>query len=248
MFKSSEDSVVESSLLCYISSGDYMKKLMFDCDDTLYDLSWPFRKCMEEFLPNVDVDMNQFYADYRKFGDMIFVDLQQGKITIDESGIYRIEKACEKYDIEFSHSKAVEFQSRYKYYQHHIEMDDAFIDYFSHCEDELAILTNGEDAHQRMKLEVLHVFEYFKASHVFTSGQLGVAKPDVNAFKKCMEAMQEDIHEWYYVGDNYINDMQGAKNAGMKTIHFNRHHLASGPLADHVVYSAKELVEFIEKD
>lgn len=117
MFKSSEDSVVESSLLCYISSGDYMKKLMFDCDDTLYDLSWPFRKCMEEFLPNVDVDMNQFYADYRKFGDMIFDDLQQGKITIDESGIYRIEKACEKYGINFSHSKAVEFQSRYKYYQ-----------------------------------------------------------------------------------------------------------------------------------
>lgn len=49
-----------------------MKKVMFDCDDTLYDLSWPFRKCMEEFLPNVDVDMDLFYADYRKFGDMIF--------------------------------------------------------------------------------------------------------------------------------------------------------------------------------
>lgn len=69
----------------------------------------------------------------------------------------------------------------------------------------------------------------------------------MNAFKKCMEAMQEDIHEWYYVGDNYINDMQGAKSAGMKTIHFNRHHQTSGPLADHVVYSAKELVEFIKK-
>ena len=127
-------------------------------------------------------------------------------------------------------------------------MDDAFIDYFSNCEDELAILTNGEDAHQRMKLEVLRVFEFFKSSHVFTSGQLGVAKPDVNAFQKCMEAMHEDIHEWYYVGDNYINDMQGAKNAGMKTIHFNRHHQVSGPCADHVVYSAKELIEFIKKD
>ena len=52
-----------------------MKKLMLDCDDTLYDLSWPFRKCMEEFLPNVDVDMDLFYADYRKFGDLIFDDL-----------------------------------------------------------------------------------------------------------------------------------------------------------------------------
>ena len=50
------------------------------------------------------------------------------------------------------------------------------------------------------------------------------------------------------MGDNYINDMQGAKSAGMKTIHFNRHHQVSGPLADHVVYSAKELVEFIKKD
>ena len=121
------------------------------------------------------------------------------------------------------------------------------IDYFSNCEDELAILTNGEDTHQRMKLEVLHVFDYFKPENVFTSGQIGVAKPDVNAFKKCMEVMHEDITEWYYVGDNYINDMQGAKNAGMKTIHFNRHHQVSGPCADHVVYSAKELVDFIKE-
>ena len=91
MFKSSEDFIVKSSFLCYIFFGDYMKKVMFDCDDTLYDLSWPFRKCMEEFLPNVDVDMDLFYADYRKFGDLIFDDLQQGKITIDVSAVFEIE-------------------------------------------------------------------------------------------------------------------------------------------------------------
>lgn len=84
MFKSSEDSVVKSSLLCYISFGDYMKKLMFDCDDTLYDLSWPFRKCMEEFLPDVDVDMNQFYADYRKFGDRIGTTSRKRTHKIDK--------------------------------------------------------------------------------------------------------------------------------------------------------------------
>lgn len=73
-----------------------MKKLMFDCDDILYDLSWPFRKCIEEFLPDVDVDMDLFYADNRKFKDMIFDKLKQSKITIDESGVYRIKRACEK--------------------------------------------------------------------------------------------------------------------------------------------------------
>ena len=59
-----------------------MKKVMFDCDDTLYDLSWPFRKCMEEFLPNVDVDMDLFYADYRKFGDMILMIFNKERLRL----------------------------------------------------------------------------------------------------------------------------------------------------------------------
>ena len=32
MFKSSEDFIVKFSFLCYIFFGDYMKKVMFDCD------------------------------------------------------------------------------------------------------------------------------------------------------------------------------------------------------------------------
>lgn len=226
-----------------------MKKIMFDCDDTLYDLSWPFQQCIDSLLPEAKrLDVNAFYADYRKFGDMIFDKLQNKEITIDESGIYRIEKACEKYKIDLTHKKAVEFQKLYKYYQHHIQMDPEYIPYFTNCKDELAILTNGEDAHQRMKLEVLHVFDYFNKDHVFTSGQIGYAKPDPKAFMTCMQQMHENISDWYYVGDNYINDMQGAKRAGMKTIHFNRHRQKSGPDADYVVYNASELICLIESE
>lgn len=222
---------------------------MFDCDDTLYDLSWPFQKCIEEVLPEAKkFDLKSFYADYRKFGDLIFDQLQDGKITIDESGIYRIEKACEKYGIQIGHDLAIYFQKRYKYYQHHIKMDKEFISYFSNCKDEIAILTNGEDAHQRMKLKVLHVFDYFKQDHVFTSGQIGYSKPDVKAFVTCMDLMHENIHEWYYVGDNYINDMQGAKLAGMKTIHLNRHHQKSGPCADYEIFTAKECVALLQSE
>lgn len=226
-----------------------MKKIMFDCDDTLYDLSWPFQKCIDALLPEAKAfDLNSIYADYRKFGDMIFDKLQNNEITIDESGIYRIEKVCEKYRIHFTHEKAIDFQKLYKYYQHHIQMDPEFIPYFTNCQDELSILTNGEDAHQRMKLEVLHVFDYFNKDHVFTSGQIGFAKPDPRAFIRCVEQMHETISDWYYVGDNYINDMQGAKQAGMKTIHFNRHHQQSGPDADYVVYNASELIRLIESE
>lgn len=229
--------------------GDRMKKIMFDCDDTLYDLSWPFQQCIQDLLPEaLSLDLNAFYADYRKFGDEIFGELQKGNITIDESGIYRIQKACEKYRISFPYEKCVQFQKRYKYYQHHIQMDSEFTGYFSTTQDKIAILTNGEDSHQRMKLQVLRVFDYFKEDHVFTSGQIGFAKPDPKAFQTCMDRMHEDISQWYYVGDNYINDMQGAKKAGMKTIHFNRHHQLEGDASDYVVYSAKDLIQLIQSE
>lgn len=222
---------------------------MFDCDDTLYDLSWPFQQCIQELLPQaLQLDLQSFYADYRKFGDEIFEELQKGKISIDESGIYRIQKACEKYGIPITECECIQFQKRYKYYQHYIKMDPDFIDYFSTTQDEIAILTNGEDSHQRMKLHVLHVFDYFKEDHVFTSGQIGYAKPDERAFQTCMNQMNENIHDWYYVGDNYINDMQGAKKAGMKTIHFNRHHQQEGNASDYVVYSGKELIQLIQSE
>lgn len=59
--------------------------------------------------------------------------------------------------------------------------------------------------------------------------------------------MKENISDWYYIGDNYTNDMEGAKKVGMKTIHFNRHHGLEGTSSDHVVYSENELVNLLRK-
>ena len=219
---------------------------MFDCDDTLYDLQWPFKKCVDELL-KVDVDFDSFYRDYRMYGDLIFDKLQEGIITINESGIYRIEKVCEQYHIDISHDLAVDFQNLYRYYQNHIFMDEELLNYFSNTSDELAILTNGQNEHQRNKLRTLRIFEFVEYDHIFTSEELGYAKPDSRCFLECMKRMREKPEDWYYVGDNYINDMEGAKKIGMHTIHFNRHHQKSGIAADFEVFSAKEFVDLVKK-
>ncbi|WP_290155330.1 hypothetical protein, partial [uncultured Dubosiella sp.] len=68
-------------------------KLCFDCDDTLYDLSWPFRMSASHLFADGQldpIDMERFYLDYRKAGDEIFDQIQTGKISIDESGRHRI--------------------------------------------------------------------------------------------------------------------------------------------------------------
>lgn len=40
--------------------------------------------------------------------------------------------------------------------------------------------------------------------------------------------------------------MEGAKKAGLKTIHFNRHHTLEGPCSDYVVYSELELMKLMD--
>lgn len=223
-------------------------KFLFDCDDTLYDLSWPFQMCVKEFHLDIPEDkMNTFYARYRFYGDEIFYKIQAGEISVDQSGAYRIYQACKEYQIPFSKQQAIKFQDRYKYYQTKISMSSYYLEYFSTTKSELGILTNGDDLHQRKKLKTLDVFRYIPKDHIFTSGQLSVAKPDVRAFQSVMMALHDQPENWYYVGDNYINDMQGAKKTGMHTIHFNRHHQQEGPCSDYVVYSEEELIQLLEK-
>ena len=97
-----------------------------------------------------------------------------------------------------------------------------------------------------MKFDVLGVFEVFKENMVFTSDQIGYSKPDKKAFEKICELLNADPKKWFYIGDNYINDMEGAKQLGFKTIHLNRHHGKEGLASDYVVYSDKELVSLLE--
>ena len=119
--------------------------------------------------------------------------------------------------------------------------------FFQETDADLAILTNGDHGHQYAKLSTLGVFDYFHPSHVFTSGKIGFAKPDPRAFTEVMDTLNENAMDWYYIGDSYGNDMEGAKNVGMKTIHFNRHHGPEGEAADYVVYSEKQLIELLKE-
>ena len=223
-------------------------KFCFDCDDTLYDLSYPFKKACNELL-NLDEthDLESMYTIYRSCGDEIFDKIQDGSISIDESGIYRIRQMCKIYHIDVEEDLYREFQRVYKTLQKEIFMSNVFHDFFRSTISELAILTNGQDEHQRMKLKALDVFKYFKEENVYTSGQLGFAKPDPRSFKTMFSNMKENISDWYYIGDNYTNVMEGAKKVGIKTIHFNRHHGFEGTSSDHVVYSENELVNLLRK-
>lgn len=84
----------------------------------------------------------------------------------------------------------------------------------------LAILTNGSPISQRRKLESTGILDLFELSVV--SGEVGIDKPDVRIFDYMCEQLKVKAEDCLYIGDNYLNDVLGARNAGWNALYLNR--------------------------
>ena len=79
----------------------------------------------------------------------------------------------------------------------------------------VGIMTNrSRPIHREMvKLELdLHLDFYL------TAGQLGAFKPSKTSFEKMTEFIGVTAEETIYVGDNYVADIEGAKNANLQPV------------------------------
>lgn len=80
----------------------------------------------------------------------------------------------------------------------------------------IGLLTNGPSKAQRTKLETLgwtHTFDTIKIS-----GELGVQKPDPQAFEALLTALDTTPETTVYVGNNVHHDIKGATRAGIRAI------------------------------
>ena len=220
-------------------------KWMFDCDDTLYDLQAPFNETMAEFFPNLDADLDELYKEFRKIGDDVFEIQEAGIISMDASVIYRVVMLCKNKNLDWDIDMAKRFVRTYRDHQYHISLSPIFKEFLEEYGKDVVVLSNGQDEHQRRKFKSLQFDKYIPEHHLFTSGQIGVAKPNKEAFLKVLDILGEKPEDWTYVGDHYENDMLGASSAGMHTLQINRHHHQEGPAAEKVVYSEEECLAFI---
>lgn len=224
-----------------------MLNLCFDCDDTLYDLQEPFNRSVKQFIPVLPVSLPFFYKVYRKVGDHVFDLEHEHVITSDDVGIYRIYGACIELSIPFTLEQAADFQDAYRKYQGQISMQPVLHEFFASTSARVSILTNGQEGHQKDKVRTLGMYDYIGDDAIFTSEGIGYAKPDAKAFQTVCDRLSIPYDTMYYIGDNYIKDMEGAKAAGLHTIHFNRHNLQEGMASDYIVYNEDQLVALLKE-
>lgn len=227
--------------------------LIFDVDDTMYDLMWPFQKAFEKVLADkTDVGCEALFSRSRVFSDIILEKEKAGEIRSEDAFYQRMKLTCEDAGFTITREESADFEQEYRSYQTRIELFDFMKEILDICREKqtpIALLTNGNRKNQGRKLSVLGLEQWFQEDRMFISGEIGHHKPDVRAFLKIQEQLELPAEETWYIGDSYENDVVGAHNAGWHTIWFN-HRNRSCPdeksLADIEIKSGKDLTRLIQ--
>ena len=108
------------------------------------------------------------------------------------------------------------------------------------------LITNGFHCPQYAKIDMLGLKDCF--DEIIVTGDYGIHKPKKEIFDIMREKFGFSPEEMIYVGDNPVNDIKGARDAGWKTVWMN----STGywdekiPRADKEVKSVTEILKAIK--
>lgn len=228
-----------------------VKAVLFDVDDTLYDLADPFKKAYLDLFPEKEgLPLDGLFTASRKYSDQVFDKSQSGEMSMEEMYRYRIQHAFADFHEQISDKDAMEFQNHYVEYQGKIRLSATIQEVLVYCASKwrTGIITNGPSGHQWDKIRVLGLEKYIPKEHIFVSGDLGISKPGKEIFWYAAVHLGLSPEEVCFVGDSFQNDAAGAKNAGMYSVWFNRRGYArpSGIRPDAEVRTEQELYEWLK--
>jgi putative hydrolase of the HAD superfamily len=69
--------------------------------------------------------------------------------------------------------------------------------------------------------------------HIFISAELGMAKPDPEIYQKVIDSLQQHPSEMVFI-DDFIENVQAARNSGLNAIHFQDREGALLELAEYL--------------
>ena len=70
-----------------------------------------------------------------------------------------------------------------------------------------------------------------RVAAIIDSAILGVEKPDPEVFAPALAALRREPTQCVYVGDSERFDVRGAEAAGIRSLHYDPHHLCRNPMA-----------------
>lgn len=226
--------------------------LVFDIDDTMYDLMEPFKKAHEKFFAGkIPTDCSELFRKSRIYSDIILAQEKKGKIRKEDTFYERLRMTYQDAGLDITREESRRFEAEYRHGQTVITMFGFMKDVLDYCKEAkipIAALTNGNHEGQWRKVEALNLRRWFLPEQIFISGDIGYHKPDIQAFRAVGKHMDFSPECTWYIGDTYESDIAGASRAGWRTLWLN-HRMRPCPdkisAADKELNRGEELLPFI---
>ena len=226
---------------------------MFDVDDTMYDQQQPFRNAVKRVVPLVsDEDMHPLYIRFRHHSDENFPKVMAGNWTLEYMRAHRISQSLK--DLDYPH--ITEKDGLYLQQVYEEELDNICLhkevkktlDFLKTKDVPLGIITNGPTDHQTKKLNQLQLKKWIPAENMIVSQATGYQKPEKEIFQLAEKQFNMTACETLYVGDNYDNDVLGAKKADWQALWFNHRErrIDESPTCDIEITSFDQLLETMQ--
>ncbi len=191
-----------------------IKAYLFDLDDTLLDRE----KSIEPFI--------RHQYDRIAIGHVPFQKYEQRFVELDNHGYCDKNELYQNMITEFyipESAEALEFDfwdNAWKNCQLFPRVKEVLKE-LRRSGYKLGIVTNGLEKSQNTKVNSSGIEGL--VDDILISEVEKIDKPDVEIFKRAARKMNVKSSECVFIGDNPYTDIEGARNAGMKTVWIRRH-------------------------
>ena len=187
-----------------------IKAIIFDFDGTVSNRQRNAYDIFDYYVKDIFKDLNEM--EYEAVLQDFLTDDCNGTINCK----YRLAPFINKYKDKLPENFEEDFT---KFYYDHMGdfavLKDEIIDVVNKLKEKyiVAILSNGQPESQRNKINHVGIAELF--DEIIVSGEIGVNKPNKEAFEIMAERLNVKCEECMFVGDVFSSDILGAIRANM---------------------------------
>lgn len=196
--------------------------VLFDLDDTLIDFSGTEFTALQEAMAKHNIPLNmELYEMYKMINRELWDGFEEGKFSKKEILSLRFDLFFANTGIfgdasQLNHDYLIAMGRHAKKYEGITEVLDAL----QEAGIRIAMVTNGAEMAQKIKLTVTGLDAYFE--DIYISDVTGFAKPDPRFFEFVEEAMGGfEKDRTMIIGDSLGSDIKGGRDYGITTCWFN---------------------------
>ena len=232
----------------YLNEGLYMiRNILFDLDETLLDFKKSESMALSNMLKSIGVEPTREVIDrYSEINKSRWKLLEKGLLTRKQVKESRYELLFSELGVDYPAARATAYYEEQLSLRGFLFPDTIKLLEVLHGSYKLFIVSNGGMKVQSGRLADCGIGRYFE--DIFISEAAGAEKPSVEFFDYCFRK-RPDIkpEDTIIIGDSLTSDIQGGKNAGIRTVWFNpMRQQATDIQPDYEVYGLLDIPKLLE--